>query len=217
MKCPACGNENAAEASYCGVCYEVLGRKPVSAPAPVSSPVPSAALPAAPPDFAWSYGAAAAGVAVFLAFAALGAERGERLFLVLDGVNLAFHEGGHIVFGLLGVRFIMVLGGTAMQLLLPAAAAAHFYRRGERVSACLMLFWLGENLLGVGKYIADARAQQLELVAGGVHDWTYLLETVGLLTHDVGLGRAVVVLGRLIMGFSAAAAVAAWRAQPPRR
>jgi hypothetical protein len=121
----------------------------------------------------------------------------------LNNVNLAFHEGGHIVFGLPGNRFLMVCGGTGMQLLLPAAAAWHFYRRKERVSACVALWWFGQNFLGIGRYVADARAQLLDLVAGGVHDWTYLLETTGLLIHDEGIGRGVQILGCLIMAFSA--------------
>ena len=70
-----------------------------------------------------------------------------------------------------------------------------------------MLWWFGQNFLGIGNYIADARAQLLDLVAGGVHDWTYLLETVGLLIHDVGIGRGVQILGCLIMAF---AAVGVW-------
>lgn len=123
---------------------------------------------------------------------------------LLDFVNLAFHEGGHMVFGFLGSRFIMVAGGTGMQLLIPAAAARHFILRGERASACAALCWLGQNCLGIGKYVADARAQQLDLLAGGVHDWTYLLETTGLLIHDEGIGRAIQVLGCLIMAFAAA-------------
>ncbi|MEK7383777.1 MAG: hypothetical protein AAB262_10910 [Elusimicrobiota bacterium] len=111
------------------------------------------------------------------------------------------------IFGLLGARFIMVAGGTLMQLLLPGAAMLHFLKRGEKISACVALFWFGQNFLGIGHYVADARAQQLDLVAGGVHDWTYLLETTGLLIHDVGLGAAVQVFGCMVMAVALAAGV----------
>lgn len=143
-------------------------------------------------------------VAALALFALLVPFRGQvmRALWLMDLVDLAFHEGGHVLFGLLCSRFLMVCGGTAMQLLLPAAAAWHFRERQERASACGALWWLGQNLLGIGHYVADARAQQLDLVAGGVHDWTYLLETVGLLTHDEGLGSAVQVLGCFIMALS---------------
>lgn len=130
---------------------------------------------------------------------------------ILDFVNLAFHEAGHVVFGLLGNRFIMVAGGTAMQLLMPAACAGHFWRRRERVSAAATAAWFGQNFLGIGRYVADARAQRLDLVGGGEHDWTYLLETLGVLIHDEAIGRTVQITGCLIMAASAACAYFFWR------
>ena len=116
----------------------------------------------------------------------------EKLFWPLDLVDLAFHEAGHPIFGLLGVHFITVLGGTLMQLLMPAAALLHFLKRGEKASAFACLGWFGQNFLGIGRYMGDARAQQLELIGSGEHDWTTLFETMGLLTHDVGSGGFVV-------------------------
>jgi hypothetical protein len=38
---------------------------------------------------------------------------------ILDSANLAFHEAGHPLFGLLSAR-LSVYGGTLMQLLIPA-------------------------------------------------------------------------------------------------
>jgi hypothetical protein len=76
------------------------------------------------------------------------------------------------------------------------------------------LCWFGQNFLGIGNYIADARAQRLDLVAGGVHDWTYLLETTGLLIHDEGIGRAVQLLGCLIIAFTATGVYVYSRAVP---
>jgi hypothetical protein len=186
MNCPSCGIANADAALFCRVCSASTAR----------------------PFFSPPY-IAAAGL-LFLAMIPFRA-RLMSFFWPLDLVNLAFHEGGHVVFGLLGLgsRFIMVAGGTLMQLLMPAAAAVHFLKRGEKASACACLFWVGQNFLGIGHYAADARAQQLDLIAGGVHDWTYLLEVTGLLIHDVGVGASFQILGCLIM---AAAAVAGARA-----
>ncbi|MBI5246807.1 MAG: hypothetical protein HY923_06465 [Elusimicrobia bacterium] len=200
MNCPSCGNGNAAGAPFCQVCYEVLVKKAAS-PSPKLAVQPAAA---APPFLTPPYIAAAV-----LLFAVMVPARQwlMRAFWLPDFVNLAFHEGGHIIFGLLGARFILVAGGTLMQLLLPGAAMFHFLKREERLSACVALFWLGQNFLGIGHYVADARAQQLELVAGGVHDWTYLLETLGLLIHDEGLGAAVQIFGCLVMAVAAVAAV----------
>lgn len=196
MNCSSCGCANADIALFCQVCSRLLVPK---APHARPSPVIRYDEPAfwTPPYFA------AAGL-LFLAMVPL---RGRLMSALwpLDFVNLAFHEGGHVLFGLLGNRFIMVAGGTAMQVLLPAAAVVHFLKRGEKLSACACLFWVGQNFLGIGHYAADARAQLLDLVAGGVHDWTYLLEAVGLLTRDAGTGAALQIFGCLIMAVSAAA------------
>jgi hypothetical protein len=205
MKCPKCGNIADSQAAYCGVCYEVFGKPRAAALAasPVSRPAPPAPLSAG-----WTPPLIAAALALGAVLVPFRMQLMNALWF-LDFVNLAFHEGGHLVFGLLGLgnRFIMVCGGTAMQLLLPAAAAWQFLQRRERVSAACALWWFGQNFLGIGNYIADARAQRLDLVAGGVHDWTYLLETTGLLIHDEGIGKFVQVLGCLMMAF---AAVAVW-------
>lgn len=173
--------------------------------APPARPAPAvrAAVPAAP----WQPYAAGAAL-LFLLMIPLR----ERLLAALwplDFVNLAFHEGGHVLFGLPGWRFLMVAGGTVMQLLLPAAAVVHFLKRGERLSAWVCLFWVGQNLLGIGHYAADARAQRLDLVAGGVHDWTYLLECAGLLVHDAGVGAGVQVAGCAVMAAAVAGGVRA--------
>ena len=49
---------------------------------------------------------------------------------ILDSANLAFHEGGHPIFGLLSSR-LAVYGGTLMQLLVPAACAFEMQRQGK--------------------------------------------------------------------------------------
>ena len=69
---------------------------------------------------------------------------------VLDSANLAFHEAGHLVFGLLSSR-LAVYGGTLMQLLMPAACAWECYRREQRYGFYTCLVWVGENLLDVYK------------------------------------------------------------------
>jgi len=76
---------------------------------------------------------------------------------ILDSANLAIHEAGHPIVGLLGGR-LMVYGGTLFQLLFPALVAFHFLRRGGAVGLAFGLVWLGENLLNVMRYMADARA-----------------------------------------------------------
>jgi hypothetical protein len=113
---------------------------------------------------------------------------------ILDSANLAFHEAGHPLFGLISDR-LMVYGGTLMQLLMPAACAWEFYRREQWYGFYTCLIWIAENLLNISHYIADARAHQLPLVGGvdprDFHDWTEILTRWGLLNQDTGLAFLV--------------------------
>ena len=135
-----------------------------------------------------------------LLFASRGGWRG--WFWVVDGANLLIHEAGHPIFGVLGIRFLMMLGGTLMQLAMPAAFCIHFLRHDQPRSADVCLFWIGLNLLHIGRYAADARAQELPLVGSGEHDWTYLLDAVGLLRFDLPVGAVIDAAGCALMALS---------------
>ncbi len=60
---------------------------------------------------------------------------------ILDSANLAIHEAGHPVVGLLSGR-LMVYGGALFQMLFPALVAIHFLRRDETVGSAFGLAWL---------------------------------------------------------------------------
>jgi hypothetical protein len=162
--------------------------------------------------FAWTeadepFGQAApslAGVAGVGAFAAciviawLMSE--DRWVPILDSANLALHEAGHPLMGLFSAR-LAVYGGTLFQLLFPVAVCVHFLRRGELAGAAAGLVWLGENLLNVGRYMADARTQVLPLVGGGEHDWTDVFSRWGVLDADTRIAGMTQFLGwTLIFG-----------------
>lgn len=123
-----------------------------------------------------------------------------RLWL-LEGANLLFHEAGHLFFGVLG-EWMGMAGGTLLQLLIPAAIAVAFFIKDQKYSASVILFWFGENFLGISKYIQDARAQSLPLVGGEIHDWGYLLGKLNLLEYDAVIGFIAWASGILIISFS---------------
>lgn len=102
---------------------------------------------------------------------------------ILDHINLAFHEAGHPIFGVLG-NTMGWLGGTLGQFVFPLATTVHFARREQWLSAAICTVWLFENFRYVALYLGDARSQALPLVGGGEHDWAYLLGQWGLLEHD---------------------------------
>ena len=118
--------------------------------------------------------------------------------------DLVFHEAGHIILSPFD-RFIGVLGGSLMQVLVPVVCAIAFVRHGNAFGAAVCTWWAGQNLIDLAPYIADARRLQLVLLGGFTgqevegHDWEYLLTTLGWLRYDVTLGRASQAAGALVM------------------
>lgn len=107
----------------------------------------------------------------------------------IDNADLVIHEAGHFFFILFG-KFIYTLGGTLMQILLPSLIIWYFWRNSYRTGAQVGLLWLGQNLINISVYAADARAQALPLFGGNkvYHDWTYLLGATNLLQYDIEVG-----------------------------
>lgn len=120
---------------------------------------------------------------------------------LLDSVDLAIHETGHLVFAPFG-EVITALGGTLFQLIVPASFVVYFWRRGDRYAAGFALWWVAQNLWNISVYIADARVQILPLVGGGEHDWTYLLSEAGWLANELTIARLVHAAGVLIYVFA---------------
>lgn len=120
-------------------------------------------------------------------------------------VNLPFHEAGHILFGFFG-RFIGVLGGSLMQLLVPAIVLCAFVYRRNVFGGAVGLWWLGESFLDLAPYIDDARAGQLMLLGGvtgreveDYHDWEVILRDLGWLRYDHAIARLAHGLGAVLI------------------
>jgi hypothetical protein len=117
--------------------------------------------------------------------------RGE--FGLLDNADLVIHEAGHFFFSFFG-KFIYTLGGTLMQIILPSIIASFFFRNNYRTGVQFALLWLGQNLINISVYAADARARKLPLLGGNkvYHDWHYLLGEIGILEYDHIVGYVFV-------------------------
>jgi hypothetical protein len=115
----------------------------------------------------------------------------------LDSLDLAIHETGHLVFAP-GGETLTILGGTLMQLLVPAAFVVALWRAGDLHGATVPLWWMGQNCWNISVYVKDARTQELPLVGGGEHDWAMLLGNWGWLERDQALGGGIYLLGFLI-------------------
>ncbi|WP_349572898.1 hypothetical protein [Azotobacter salinestris] len=131
----------------------------------------------------------------------------DRWVFLLDNANLAIHEAGHPILGLL-VPGLAVYGGTLFQLLFPALFAGHFWRQRHGLGWSVALVWFGESLLSVGRYMADARAHELPLVGGGDHDWTEIFSRWSMLTWDTGIAGITRLIG---LGVMLAALFWAWK------
>jgi hypothetical protein len=123
----------------------------------------------------------------------------------MHNVNLPIHEAGHIVFGFFG-EMIGIMGGSLMQLLMPALFVAAFLYQRNPFAAAAGLWWLGQNFMDLAPYIGDARAQRLILIGGitgrdlpGFHDWNAILGYYNLIEHDQLLAQVSYDIGRMLM------------------
>jgi len=108
---------------------------------------------------------------------------------LMDNIDLVIHEAGHVFFSLFG-KFIYTLGGTLMQVIIPLIIAVFFFRNSYRTGVQFALLWLGQNIINISVYVADARSQKLPLLGGNkvYHDWNYMLNSIGLLNFDQIIG-----------------------------
>ncbi len=240
LKCPQCGEPRASGAnaqavcSSCGLVFakwaqRVLGQEriPRSASGALGSEEDSEAsslaaflLPATervdPTAF---YGRCALYAMFFvwgLYFVSLDLRSNEIGESFMHRVNLVFHEAGHVIFMPFG-HFMMVLGGTLGQLLMPAiAGAVLLLKNRDAFGASVGLWWLGQSVMDVAPYINDARDLNLMLLGGGtgrdrpgVHDWENILLDLGLIEHERALATGADRLGELllVMGLAWGAAV----------
>ena len=119
---------------------------------------------------------------------------------LLDSANLTLHEAGHPLVSIFSTR-ATVYGGTLFQLAFPVVAFLHFRRAANAGGMASCVVWLGENLLNVARYMADARVQELPLVGNGDHDWAEIFGRWGVLHLDgriAGVTRGIAVL--LVVG-----------------
>jgi hypothetical protein len=127
-------------------------------------------------------------------------------FHFIDTVNLIFHEAGHTIFSFCG-EFIHVLSGSGFQIALPLFISLFFFYTKQKTSGALVLLWVGQNLINVSVYASDALAMQLPLLGGdgSLHDWNYLLNSMGWIFYTQKitsifstLGFIVIILGTIL-------------------
>jgi hypothetical protein len=98
----------------------------------------------------------------------------QRRVPLLGGVDLGFHELGHMLTYVFP-DILTAIMGSVFQVAVPLGLAAYFwFRRRDLLAAGLCLAWAGASAADVSVYIADAPFKHLPLI-GGSHDWAFLL------------------------------------------
>ncbi len=124
--------------------------------------------------------------------------------ILMHSIDLAIHEAGHLFFRPLG-EFLGVAGGSLFQIIVPLVFVGYFVYREQYFSAAIVAMWVGESIVDVGVYAADAVVMQLPLISGltgsegGFHDWNYLLDNLGLLDQTVFIARLIKVSGFILI------------------
>lgn len=201
VPCPVCGAGNRAADSACHACGSALAPR-----APVAL---DDELERANRGLRWWFH-----LAVFLlaAFMAVPYFTRPSHYGVLEYAILPFHEAGHYFLMPFAPEFLVVLGGSLVQIGLPLGFALYFLlQRREPFSALVAAFWLCASTQAMAIYMKDARFLLLPLFGADPtdgHDWNYLFGKMGLLHRSVEIGDAFQLLGRL--GMVAVLAGMAW-------
>jgi hypothetical protein len=134
----------------------------------------------------------------------------------LHNVNLIFHEAGHLILILFG-QLIHLLGGSLMQIVVPASLCYYFFNTRQHYASTIALWWVGQNFLDVSIYIKDAQEQSLPLIGGeaSLHDWHHILLDLRLLAFDDFIGNLAYTIGILI--YAVAIVAGAYYTQKPVR
>ncbi len=130
----------------------------------------------------------------------------------LDLVDLPIHETGHLIFRLFG-EFMGIAGGSLFQVLFPAVFVGYFIWRLQYYSAAIVIFWVGQSILNVWIYAADAVVMQLVLTSGftgsegSFHDWNYLLTRTGLIGSTKIIAGIIRALGTIVIVIGAVSSI----------
>jgi hypothetical protein len=132
---------------------------------------------------------------------------------LLSRADLGIHEFGHmIVFW--APDLLVQVAGSFLQVALPLALGAYFWRRRDRLTVVLMAAWTAESLNNVSVYIYDATRMALPLVgddgSGAGHDWHNILGRLGLLEHTDGIAYTVRGVSGLLFAVALGLTVCWW-------
>jgi hypothetical protein len=226
FKCPKCSHaplpRDQALPAACPACGLVLAKYGTAIPAPPARDdgeeggtradrIRALLLPDDEPVPRATWQARAAALAVLAAWTVwiwydMDVRKGEAGSGFLHLVLLPFHEAGHYaIFRWFG-EFIMTLGGTLGQHLMPVVlGVALLVKRRDAFGAAIFAWLLGFSVIDMAVYMYDAFDPRLMLLGGKTgqesdgHDWQNIFGDLGIIRRARGIGLAFSVAGMAIM------------------
>lgn len=115
-------------------------------------------------------------------------------------VELGVHEVSHLLTAFLP-SVLTASAGSFGEILFTSLVVYAGLRYRAYFVAAFGLLWMMLAFNSTGIYMADARAQSLPLVGPGpepTHDWHFVFDRLGLLSHDHFIGGAFRVFGDIL-------------------
>lgn len=109
-------------------------------------------------------------------------------FFFIDTFLLIIHEAGHTFFGFLGSRFLTILGGTLLEILLPFLIFVWGWWNYQRFVAQLGLLLTAFAWIESSAYAADAVVRRMPLIGNlpkSAHDFYNLFSMKGVLNDHM--------------------------------
>ncbi|MEM9489603.1 MAG: hypothetical protein AAGC55_10690, partial [Myxococcota bacterium] len=117
---------------------------------------------------------------------------------IISHLDEAIHRLGYAALDWAG-QTVHLLGGTLAQLAIPAAAMIVLGWYNQRLASLACMWWLGENLVRISAYMADAHVEELEPIAGDTHAWAHLMWKWQLLPQHATIAQIIQISGLLLM------------------
>lgn len=115
-------------------------------------------------------------------------------------VEFGVHEASHLVVAFLP-SILVAAAGSFGEIAFTALIILAAWKAKSYFAMIFGALWMALAVNSVGRYMADARAQQLPLIGPGEtvqHDWHFVFAQLGWLDADTIIGTAIRGLGDLI-------------------
>ncbi len=125
------------------------------------------------------------------------------IFFFMDTLDLILHEGGHTIFGLFGWRFLTILGGSLMAILIPFLLFLTAWNKKQKVLAQASLFQTGYSTFVSTIYCADAYYKVLPLIGNDSskagHDYANMLSHFKMVDKHMEVAWVIFAFGLLFL------------------